>query len=173
MIGRLTCESEWTGRVGTSSYGETSRKFDATVRLSSDVRKRMVDRGINQGKCLSAAKRRKSRHSSVVHSLGIEKCGIRCAGGVAASPGRWTGGFALSAVLTVVASVWLLRKLLASGFQDWTRTETTRLEAHQNAMRAAESEHVCFTHRNECVIEGVCCLRKSIDTGAYSSRTRS
>lgn len=49
-------------------------------------------------------------------------------------------------MLAVVTSVWLLRKLLTTCLNDGTWRQTARLEAHQDSVRAAEAEDVCFAH---------------------------
>lgn len=155
MIGRLTSEFEWIGRVGTSSHSETRGELDATVGLSSNVGQRVVDRCIHNGERLSAARGREGDDGSVVQAFSIEKCRIWCAGGIAATSGGRTRCLGLFAVLAVIASVRLLRQLLASGFQHRTGTETAGLEAHQDAVRAAEAEDMCSTHADGLLVAGV------------------
>lgn len=158
MVGRLTCESERVGRIGTSSNSEAGSELDTTVRLSCNIRQWVVDRGVRKWKGLSTTKRRECCNGSCVHSFTVENRGARCAGGAGSGSGGWTRSFALLAMLAVVAPKGLLGKFFAAGLQHRTGSKATWFKAHENAVRTAKAEDICFAHGGGSLDEDVLCL---------------
>jgi len=83
-----------------------------------------------------------------VHALCVEDCGAGSAGCCAGEGGCCcgTGIACLLFALAVVASVWLLGEAVGGYFYDGAGTEFAGLDAHEEAMGAAETKSVSFTH---------------------------
>jgi hypothetical protein len=56
-------------------------------------------------------------------------------------------------LLAVVTTEWLLWKFDTSGLDDGTGSKSTGLDAHEQAVAAAEAKDVCETHDEDVLID--------------------